>query len=49
MDTLDTLDKIDIRDQHWGIHDWSGRIDALLEKEGGGPALFILEEHESLV
>lgn len=47
MDTLDTLDKIDIRDQHWGIHDWSGRIDALLEKEGGGPALFNIDEHDT--
>jgi 2-oxopropyl-CoM reductase (carboxylating) len=40
------MEIVDIRDQHFSIKDWSGRIDRLLERPEGGPALFNVDEKD---
>ena len=38
---------LDVRDEHYSIADWSGRIDELLENPGDGPAIFNVNEKDT--
>src|SRR5580700_5115453 len=38
---------MDVRNESWNVEEWGQRIEALLEDEGQGPAVFNVDENDS--